>query len=453
MAIPDKRVQYTESLGILPDSEMLGLMLRYRLTPEEKTMGFWLSALMAIQILSTFAIVPVFITFASLLTGGENYLKIALVLSGYAITQMLFQPIMTQLSRKIGYRVVILFGSVLFFVASALLAYAIWKNNLKMIIMFRLLQGFGALMTPILSLAIESCRPQARGAMLITIATGIGLGFSAAMPIGATLDRLSYIFIGHRAMATATIVQAPYFIAIGLGILGLVSAFIIMLKVRVMDKNKGVGKYYLNIQEYMYVLLDPRMLAIYVGAFILPMIFMMLFYHIPFALRDIGGIAHTKVWFVYLFTFIFALLSVLPFILVSTSPKIVKIMLIASVSMLLLSLLLLVFMPFGLLGMVSGLTFLFVAFNLSEMIMVRIVPRIIEPEIQPAGLLVFLFVQLLGTVFGSWLGAVIMAVKGWGWIYLVSVLLSGIWLSVLLLIEYDKTDYTLPLELQHQDTL
>ncbi|MES2205699.1 MAG: MFS transporter [Pseudomonadota bacterium] len=443
-----KQIEYTESLGELPDSEMIQLMERYRLNDEEKKIAHTLAIISAIQTLASFSIVPVFITFASLLTGGDNYFTVAHGLAGYALSQLLFHPIINGLAKIIGFRAVTIISSLFLSAGSLLLAYAMWKSNLTLIIFGRILQGMGSIMVPLIALGIERCRPQARGALFVLLGTGMGLGFSMSMPFGSALDRLSFMLVHARKLGSSAMIQAPIFLAIAFALLGLLVIFLTLKNIPRLKEKKVDVSTYLNLQDYWHSLLDIRLVAIYLGGFLVPFTIMLLFFHIPFALRDIGGIARSHMWFVYLFTFSVAFLFVIPFVLISTGPRFVKRMLLISAGLLLSSLLLLVYMPFDLLGMIFGLTFLFVAFNLSEMTLSRIIPRLIEPSLQASSLIIFFYLQIVGTVLGSYIGAAIMTYKHWGWLYLLSVILIGIWLSLLLMVNYKKTDYTLPLEAQ-----
>lgn len=444
-----KRVEYTESLGYLPNSEMIFAMQHYNLNPQEKQAGIWLGVLMAIQIIAAFSLAPVFITFASLLTGGEHYNALALGLAGYAIAYAVSHPIISFISKIIGYRFAIVIGSLIFTAGSFLLAIGMMKTNMQLIIFARLLQGAGAFTTPVIALGIEQCRPHARGGFLVFLGTGIGIGFSASMAFGALLTRIGQFFTHTYRAYTASDIDTPVLLAVGLGILGILSILIVLFKVPRPKHSLTDAFDYMRKADHIDSLFDHRMIAVNFGAFILPFTIMMLFYHIPLALRDIGGVAHSRVWFVYLFSFVIALVVVVPVVIVATSPRTLKGMLITSVTLLMIGLLLLVYMPFGLLGVVSGLTFLFVSFNLSELTIARVVPRMIEQELQPAALNIFLYLQMLGIIAGSFAGSFIMENIGWGTLYLTAVIVIGMWLSVILMVNHHKLDYTLPLDLQH----
>jgi MFS family permease len=445
----NKSVEYTESLGHLPNSEMVQAMRHYNLTTQERHTGIWLAILIGIQIVAAFSLAPIFITFAGLMTHGDSYLNIALGLAGYAITHTLSHPMIAYIAKKFGYRLAIIFGSVLFTIGSFVLAWGMARMQINIVILGRLLQGAGAIMTPALALGIEQCRPHARGGFLVLLGTGIGIGFSASMPLGALLTRIGQAFTLTHRLNAGTNIPTPALLAIGLGVLGLVSIFITCKKIPTPKHSLTDAFEYLRGVDYLHSITDKRMIAVNFGAFILPFTIMMLFYHIPFALRDIGGVAQSRVWFIYLFSFSIALLIVIPVVIVATSPRTLKGMLLTSVSLLMVGLLLLVYMPYGLLGVVGGLTVLFVSFNLSELTLSRIIPRMIEHELQPAALSIFLYLQMLGIVLGSFAGALIMETIGWGWLYLCSVIVIGTWLSIILMINHHHIDYTLPIDLQH----
>src|ERR1700733_1068505 len=110
-----------------------------------------LAAVFSVRLLGLFMIYPVFAAYASSLSGANPYL-IGEALGIYGLTQGLLQIPFGLLSDRIGRKIMIVLGLVLFALGSAVAALA---GSIDGVIIGRALQGTGAVGSVILALVAD----------------------------------------------------------------------------------------------------------------------------------------------------------------------------------------------------------------------------------------------------------------------------------------------------------
>ncbi len=110
-----------------------------------------LSAVFSVRLLGLFMIYPVFADYARHLSGAAPY-KIGLALGIYGLSQGLLQIPFGLLSDKIGRKIMIVLGLIVFGVGSAVAAVSTSING---VIAGRVLQGAGAVGSVILALVAD----------------------------------------------------------------------------------------------------------------------------------------------------------------------------------------------------------------------------------------------------------------------------------------------------------
>jgi MFS family permease len=110
-----------------------------------------LAAVFSVRLLGLFMIYPVFAAYGRQLAGATPY-KIGLALGIYGLSQGLLQIPFGLLSDKIGRKIMIVLGLILFAAGSAVAARA---TTIDGVIIGRVLQGAGAVGSVILALVAE----------------------------------------------------------------------------------------------------------------------------------------------------------------------------------------------------------------------------------------------------------------------------------------------------------
>src|SRR6185437_9088151 len=139
-----------------------------------------LAAVFSVRMLGLFMIYPVFAAFAGQLAGATPY-KIGLALGIYGLSQGLLQMPFGLLSDRIGRKVMIVFGLVLFALGSAVAASS---RSIDGMIWGRALQGAGAVGSVILALVADLTKEENRTKAMALVGITIGASFMIALVLG-----------------------------------------------------------------------------------------------------------------------------------------------------------------------------------------------------------------------------------------------------------------------------
>ncbi|MBF0287376.1 MAG: MFS transporter [SAR324 cluster bacterium] len=174
-------------------------------TALEKKSIYSLSSIFFFRMFGLFLVLPVFSLLALDLEGASPLL-IGIAFGGYGLTQALLQIPFGLWSDRIGRKPVIAFGLILFIAGSAIGTVA---EGIYWMIFARLLQGAGAISSPIFALIADLTRPEVRAranaGLGASIGMAFGLAFFAAPFLGSWMG-LGGIFGSITIMATVSLV-------------------------------------------------------------------------------------------------------------------------------------------------------------------------------------------------------------------------------------------------------
>jgi MFS family permease len=174
--------------------------------PREFRAAAALAAVFSVRLLGLFMIYPVFAAYAGSLAGASPYL-IGEALGIYGLTQGLLQIPFGLLSDRIGRKIMIVIGLVLFGIGSAVAAVS---ASIGGVIIGRALQGTGAVGSVILALVADLTSEEARTAAMAMVGITIGASFLVALlagPIVANFIGVGGIFwlmVALAALASAS---------------------------------------------------------------------------------------------------------------------------------------------------------------------------------------------------------------------------------------------------------
>jgi MFS family permease len=163
-----------------------------------------LAAVFSVRLLGLFMIYPVFAAYAGGLSGANPYL-IGEALGIYGLTQGLLQIPFGLLSDKIGRKVMIVLGLILFAAGSAVAALS---SSIDGVIIGRALQGAGAVGSVILALVADLTTEENRTKAMAMVGVTIGASFMIAIvagPIVASFVGVGGVFWLMVALALAGI--------------------------------------------------------------------------------------------------------------------------------------------------------------------------------------------------------------------------------------------------------
>jgi Major Facilitator Superfamily len=145
-----------------------------------------LAGVFSVRLLGLFMIYPVFAEYARHLSGSTPYM-IGLALGSYGLSQGLLQIPFGLLSDKIGRKVMIVLGLVLFGIGSAVAAIS---TSIGGVIIGRVLQGAGAVGSVILALVADLTAEENRTKAMAMIGITIGTSFMIALVVGPIIASL-----------------------------------------------------------------------------------------------------------------------------------------------------------------------------------------------------------------------------------------------------------------------
>lgn len=252
----------------------------------------------SLRMLGLFMIMPLFTSYAkNFLTSDQ--LLIGVALGGYGLTQALLQIPYGLLSDKFGRRAIIVFGLSIFVLGSLL---GFLYNNIYAVISARLLQGAGAIGCVLMATVFDLTRENVRSRAMAGLGGTIALSFVIALVVGPLLQ----INFGLQGIFCCTAI---------LGLVSLCLTFLFIPK-NIQPQNVFAETDLLtdnmdnNTLSKFKAALEPRLLKLYFGVFLLHASLALLFCIAPSKLLALG-IVDAKVWQCYLQILLCALLFAL----------------------------------------------------------------------------------------------------------------------------------------------
>jgi len=354
------------------------------LLPAERRVVASLAAIYATRLLGLFLLLPVLALHAGSLPGGTPLLA-GIAVGAYGLTQALMQIPFGVWSDRVGRRPLIVVGLILHIAGSALgvVAGSAWS-----IIVARIVQGFGAVSGPVMALLADLTRPASRTRSMFIIGMSIGASFVLSLVAGPPL--------------AGAIGVSGVFVLIGM--FGLVALAIVLFALPAEPAIRQRSAQRLSRRRVLTGALMPH----YVGIFMLHLTLTATFIAVPYALRDLLGIAAAEHWRIYLAVFAASLVLTVPMILWSErSPRRGRV--VFGCGLLLVSALAaLVWVYADLRLLAAALVIYFGAFNFLEARLPASLTEAVGEELRGAAMGVFATCQFAGAFTGGLAGGVLL---------------------------------------------
>jgi MFS family permease len=263
-----------------------------RMSSQELRAGASLAGIFGLRMLGLFLILPVFAVHAPQLAGGDNLVLVGLALGAYGLVQAILQVPFGMASDRWGRKPVMAIGLVIFAAGSFLAAGA---DDIWMAIVGRGLQGAGAISAVVMALAADLTRDQHRVKTMAMIGATIGFSFALSLVAAPTL----YHLIGMDGLFALT------------GILALAGIGVIAWLVPDAPPRPRVDAAPGALRK---ALLDPQLLRLNAGIFVLHLVQMAMFVVVP-PLLVASGLPLAAHWQIYLPVVLASFALMLPFVL------------------------------------------------------------------------------------------------------------------------------------------
>lgn len=367
-----------------------------------------LAAVFSVRLLGLFMIYPVFAAYARDLTGANPYL-IGEALGIYGLTQGLLQIPFGLLSDRVGRKVMIVLGLLLFAAGSAMAALS---SSIGGVIIGRALQGSGAVGAVILALVADLTAEENRTKAMALVGITIGASFMVALVAGP----IAASFIGVPGIFWLMVVLALVGIAI--------TEFVVPNPRRVSVHRDAEAVPALILA----VLRDRQLLRLNFGIFALHAMLTASFLVVPGLLGATLNVPVRDQWFVYLPVLLVSVAVMLPAIVVAEKYRRMKGVFVGAVAGLAVSQLMLYFGAGNLFVLLAALVIFFSAFNVMEASLPSLITKVAPAEAKGTAMGLYSSAQFLGIFVGGIIGGFAHQHGGDGGVFVLTTALALAWL-------------------------
>jgi MFS family permease len=373
------------------------------MSPAELRAGASLAGVFGLRMFGLFLILPVFAVHAPQLSGGDNLTLVGLALGAYGLAQAILQIPFGMASDRWGRKPVIYIGLAIF-AAGSLLAAA--STDIWTAIAGRTLQGAGAISSVVVALAADLTREEHRTKIMAMIGATIGFAFALSLVAAPAL----YEWIGMSGLFVLT------------GVLCVAAMAVVKALVPEppppAPRPPGAG---------VHEVLQPELLRLNLGIFVLHVVQMAMFVVLPPLLVD-AGLPLPSHWRLYLPVVLVSFAIMAPPILYADRRNRPKPVLLAAVALLVAVETFLIFSKSVPAYGVALLAF-FVAFNVLEALLPSLVSRMAPAHARGTAIGVYNTTQTLGLFFGGLAGGWLAKHYGAAAVFALCAVLSALWLA------------------------
>jgi MFS family permease len=373
--------------------------------PTELRAGVALAGVFGLRMLGLFFILPVLAVHAAGIEGGDNLTLVGVALGAYGLSQGILQIPFGVASDRWGRKPALYAGLAVFAAGSFLGCVA---DDIWTMIAARVLQGAGAISSVAMALAADLTREQHRTKVMALIGSMIGLMFALSL-VGAPV---LYRTIGMDGLFALT------------GVLCL--AAIAIVKFQVPDPPapaRAPAK-----GSVRAALLEPELLRLNGGIFILHVVLYAMFVVVPPLLVD-SGLGLPEHWKIYLPVVLGSFVLMVPAILHADRRNQPKRVLLAAVALLAASEAALAAFGVGIGALALLMLAFFVAFNVLEALLPSLVSRVAPAQGRGAAIGVYNTTQTLGVFFGGLIGGGVAAGYGTTGVFVLCAVLVAVWFA------------------------
>ena len=367
-----------------------------------------LAAVFSVRLLGLFMIYPVFAAYARNLSGANPYL-IGEALGIYGLSQGLLQIPFGLLSDRLGRKVMIVFGLILFGIGSAVAALT---GSIGGVIIGRALQGAGAVGSVILALVADLTKEENRTKAMAMVGITIGASFMIALVAGPIVAN----FVG---------VSGIFWLMVALALLGIAITEFVVPNPRRVRVHRDAEAVPAMIGA---VLRDKELLRLDFGIFALHAMLTASFLVVPGLLRGTLDVATNKQWIVYLPVLLLSVAVMLPAIIVAEKYRRMKGVFVSAIAALFVSQAMLHIGAANLFVLLAALVVFFSAFNIMEASLPSLITKAAPADAKGTAMGLYSSLQFLGIFVGGVVGGLAHQRGGDSAVFALTAALALIWL-------------------------
>jgi MFS family permease len=343
-----------------------------------------LAVVFSVRLLGLFMIYPVFAAYARDLSGATPYL-IGEALGIYGLSQGLLQIPFGLLSDRLGRKVMIVFGLLLFAIGSAVAA---MSTSIGGVIIGRVLQGAGAVGSVILALVADLTTEENRTKAMAMVGITIGASFMVALVAGPIIAN----FIG---------VAGIFWLMVGLALVGIAITEFVVPNPRRVTVHRDAEAVPALIGS---VLRNKELLRLDFGIFALHAMLTSSFLVVPGLLRGTLDVSVHDQWIVYLPVLLVSVAVMVPAIIVAEKHRRMKGVFVGAVAALAVSQAMLYVDAQNLFVLLAALIVFFSAFNVMEASLPSLITKAAPPDAKGTAMGLYSSSQFLGIFVGGVVG-------------------------------------------------
>jgi len=367
-----------------------------------------LAGVFSVRLLGLFMIYPVFADYARHLQGTTPY-RTGLALGIYGLTQGLLQIPFGLLSDRIGRKLMIILGLIVFGIGSAVAAAS---TTIEGVIIGRAIQGGGAVGSVILALVADLTSEESRTKAMALVGITIGTSFMVALVCGPPL-------------AGSIGVQGIFWLMALLALLGIgIVQFIVPrpLSLQVKADAETVPGMLGSIVR------NPELLRLDFGIFALHAILTASFLVVPALLHARLGVSSSNQWMIYLPILLLSAIAMVPMVIFAEKYRCMKGVFVLTVTALAVSQWMLAVGSGHLAVVLAALVLFFTAFNVMEATLPSLITKTAPARAKGTATGVYSSSQFLGIFVGGVAGGWLQQKTGGGAIFLWAGALALLWL-------------------------
>ena len=367
-----------------------------------------LAAVFSVRMLGLFMIYPVFAAFARQLAGATPY-KTGLALGIYGLSQGLLQMPFGVLSDRIGRKVMIVVGLLVFALGSAVAASS---SSIDGVIWGRVLQGAGAVGSVILALVADLTAEESRTKAMALVGMTIGFSFLVAIVTGPAIAG----WIG---------VAGIFWLMAALALVGIAITLFVVPAPRRLRVHREAETVPALLGA---TLRDPELLRLDFGIFALHAMLTASFLVVPGLLRGTLGMSSRDQWYVYLPVLLVSVAIMAPAIILAERHRRMKSVLVGAVAALAVSQLMLALGGHDVYVLIAAMTIFFAGFNIMEASLPSLITKTAPSGSTGTATGIYSSSQFLGIFIGGAIGGWMNQTHGAVGVFIFAAVLAGLWL-------------------------